>query len=298
MIHVFITMCRIIFVRHFFMHQRRVRNDAHVCTTNTCPALFTGKYCVKEQSGFAKVQMLFCCSCWRQRPPEQYSRTIYNSAMRCVICHTHTTQRYKKLNSVFKTHTHREKQNKTKNNSCSQIPWSRAKEGICNSASRVFMRLSAARLQVTERVVQHFVHCIETHGRHVQYLKFLQTIVKSEGTYIRKCQDTVMAEVSTTSAMCYKTSLRCSRKGTQCRKVRLFRKVSVRDRRCKVIDTDLLQNFRFHLPRPSSVLSYVIRFVHIWWGKNEKPARIFGMWSCGLNAVQCPPVCLSRNNIR
>ena len=49
--------------------------------------------------------------------------------------------------------------------------------------------------EVTERVVQHFVHCIETHGRHVQYLKFLQTIVKSEGQYIRKCQDTVMAEV-------------------------------------------------------------------------------------------------------
>lgn len=49
---------------------------------------------------------------------------------------------------------------------------------------------------MTERVVQHFVHCIETHGRHVEYLKFLQTIVKSEGTYIRKCQDTVMAEVS------------------------------------------------------------------------------------------------------
>ena len=49
---------------------------------------------------------------------------------------------------------------------------------------------------VTERVVQHFVHCIETRGRHVQYLKFLQTIVKSEGNYIRKCQDLVMAEVS------------------------------------------------------------------------------------------------------
>ena len=49
--------------------------------------------------------------------------------------------------------------------------------------------------EVTERVVQHFVHCIETHGRHVQYLRFLQTIVKCEGTYIRKCQDTVMAEV-------------------------------------------------------------------------------------------------------
>ena len=48
---------------------------------------------------------------------------------------------------------------------------------------------------VTERVVQHFVHCIESHGRHVHYIKFLQTIVKAEGTYIRRCQDLVMAEV-------------------------------------------------------------------------------------------------------
>jgi len=50
--------------------------------------------------------------------------------------------------------------------------------------------------EVTERVVQHFVRCIETHGRHMQYLKFLQTIVKSENTYIRKCQDMVMSEVT------------------------------------------------------------------------------------------------------
>jgi len=50
--------------------------------------------------------------------------------------------------------------------------------------------------EVTERVVQHVVRCIETHGRHMQYLKFLQTIVKSENTYIRKCQDMVMTEVS------------------------------------------------------------------------------------------------------
>jgi len=49
--------------------------------------------------------------------------------------------------------------------------------------------------EVTERVVQHFIRCIETHGRHMQYLKFLQTIVKSENTYIRKCQDMVMSEV-------------------------------------------------------------------------------------------------------
>ncbi|XP_064604842.1 inositol 1,4,5-trisphosphate receptor-like isoform X2 [Liolophura sinensis] len=49
--------------------------------------------------------------------------------------------------------------------------------------------------EVTDRVVQHFVHCIETNGRYVQYLKFLQTIVKAEGQYIRRCQDMVMAEL-------------------------------------------------------------------------------------------------------
>lgn len=49
--------------------------------------------------------------------------------------------------------------------------------------------------EVTERVVQHFVHCIETHGRHVQYLQFLQTVVKAEGQYVRKCQDMVMQEL-------------------------------------------------------------------------------------------------------
>ncbi|GAB1604735.1 inositol 1,4,5-trisphosphate receptor type 1-like isoform X6 [Argonauta hians] len=49
--------------------------------------------------------------------------------------------------------------------------------------------------EISERIVQHFVHCIETHGRHVQYLKFLQTIVKAEGQYIRKSQDMVMAEL-------------------------------------------------------------------------------------------------------
>jgi len=49
--------------------------------------------------------------------------------------------------------------------------------------------------EVTERVVQHAVRCIETHGRHMQYVKFLQTIVKSENAYIRKCQDMVMSEV-------------------------------------------------------------------------------------------------------
>jgi hypothetical protein len=49
--------------------------------------------------------------------------------------------------------------------------------------------------EINERVVQHFVHCIETHGRHVQYLKFLQTIIKAEGQVVRKCQNMVMQEM-------------------------------------------------------------------------------------------------------
>lgn len=49
--------------------------------------------------------------------------------------------------------------------------------------------------EVNEKVVQHFVHSIEIHGRHVEYLKFLQTIVKAENQFIRKCQDMVMQEV-------------------------------------------------------------------------------------------------------
>ncbi|XP_035209634.1 inositol 1,4,5-trisphosphate receptor type 1-like isoform X3 [Stegodyphus dumicola] len=59
----------------------------------------------------------------------------------------------------------------------------------------IFMDNVALCNELSERVVQHFVHCIETHGRHVQYLKFLQTIVKAEGQYIRKGQDIVMQEM-------------------------------------------------------------------------------------------------------
>lgn len=51
--------------------------------------------------------------------------------------------------------------------------------------------------EISERVIQHFVHCIETHGKQVAYLKFLQTVVKAEGQYIRKCQDMVMSELLT-----------------------------------------------------------------------------------------------------
>ncbi|KAJ8374080.1 hypothetical protein SKAU_G00046600 [Synaphobranchus kaupii] len=49
--------------------------------------------------------------------------------------------------------------------------------------------------EISDRVVHHFVHCIETHGRHVQYLCFLQTIVKADGKYVKKCQDKVMTEL-------------------------------------------------------------------------------------------------------
>ncbi|KAI0241211.1 Inositol 1,4,5-trisphosphate receptor type 1 [Lamellibrachia satsuma] len=49
--------------------------------------------------------------------------------------------------------------------------------------------------EVTEQLVQEFVHSIETNGHHTQYLKFLQTIVKANGTYIRGCQDITMSEL-------------------------------------------------------------------------------------------------------
>ena len=57
------------------------------------------------------------------------------------------------------------------------------------------MENSALCYEVTEKVVQHIVHCVETQGRHVEYLKALQTLVKAEGQSIRKTQDMVMAEV-------------------------------------------------------------------------------------------------------
>ncbi|XP_037535811.1 inositol 1,4,5-trisphosphate receptor type 1 [Nematolebias whitei] len=59
----------------------------------------------------------------------------------------------------------------------------------------IFMNNFQLCSEINERVVQHFVHCIETHGRSVQYLKFLQTIVKAEHKFIKKCQDIVMAEL-------------------------------------------------------------------------------------------------------
>ncbi|XP_041439755.1 inositol 1,4,5-trisphosphate receptor type 3 isoform X2 [Xenopus laevis] len=50
--------------------------------------------------------------------------------------------------------------------------------------------------EIHEAVLQHFIHCLATHGRHVQYLDFLHTIIKAEGKYIKKCQDMIMTELT------------------------------------------------------------------------------------------------------
>uniref|UniRef100_A0A663MHU5 Inositol 1,4,5-trisphosphate receptor n=1 Tax=Athene cunicularia TaxID=194338 RepID=A0A663MHU5_ATHCN len=63
------------------------------------------------------------------------------------------------------------------------------------SMRNIFMNNYLLCNEISERVVQHFVHCIETHGRHVEYLRFLQTIVKADGKYVKKCQDMVMTEL-------------------------------------------------------------------------------------------------------
>ncbi|XP_069046498.1 inositol 1,4,5-trisphosphate-gated calcium channel ITPR3 isoform X1 [Lepisosteus oculatus] len=50
--------------------------------------------------------------------------------------------------------------------------------------------------EISETVLQHFIHCLATHGRHVQYLNFLHTIIKAEGKYVKKCQDMIMTELT------------------------------------------------------------------------------------------------------
>ena len=59
--------------------------------------------------------------------------------------------------------------------------------------------------EISESVLQHFIHCLATHGRHVQYLNFLHTIIKAEGKYVKKCQDMIMTEVRTRT----RTRTRC-----------------------------------------------------------------------------------------
>ncbi|KAF7224696.1 inositol 1,4,5-trisphosphate-gated calcium channel ITPR2 isoform X1 [Nothobranchius furzeri] len=62
---------------------------------------------------------------------------------------------------------------------------------------QIFMNNFQLCSEISDRVIHHFVHCIATHGRHVQYLRFLQTIVKVDGKYVKKCQDKVMTELVT-----------------------------------------------------------------------------------------------------
>uniref|UniRef100_A0A1I8HQ72 Inositol 1,4,5-trisphosphate receptor n=1 Tax=Macrostomum lignano TaxID=282301 RepID=A0A1I8HQ72_9PLAT len=50
-------------------------------------------------------------------------------------------------------------------------------------------------LEVPDRLIQHFVRAIESQGRHVAYLQFLQTLVRCDGQYIRRSQDLVMSEL-------------------------------------------------------------------------------------------------------
>ncbi|XP_041654917.1 inositol 1,4,5-trisphosphate receptor type 3 [Cheilinus undulatus] len=50
--------------------------------------------------------------------------------------------------------------------------------------------------EISESVLGHFIHCLATHGRHVQYLNFLHTIIKAEGKYVKKCQDMIMTELT------------------------------------------------------------------------------------------------------
>ncbi|XP_018312041.1 inositol 1,4,5-trisphosphate receptor isoform X3 [Mycetomoellerius zeteki] len=70
-------------------------------------------------------------------------------------------------------------------------PGIREAQTVCS----IFQDNSVLCNEVGAKVIQHFVHCIETHGKHVQYLKFLQTIVKAENQFIRKCQEMVMQEL-------------------------------------------------------------------------------------------------------
>ncbi|KAL5260490.1 hypothetical protein ACHWQZ_G010582 [Mnemiopsis leidyi] len=63
------------------------------------------------------------------------------------------------------------------------------------TATAIFKDNMQLCLCVTDTIIQHYVRCIESDGLHVEYLVFLQTVVKSEGQYLRKCQDIVMQEL-------------------------------------------------------------------------------------------------------
>ena len=60
--------------------------------------------------------------------------------------------------------------------------------------TEVFRDNSVLCNKVRESEVQHFFQCIEKE-RDVRYLKFLQTIIKVNGTPVKRSQDLVMGEV-------------------------------------------------------------------------------------------------------
>ncbi|XP_076840863.1 inositol 1,4,5-trisphosphate-gated calcium channel ITPR2 isoform X1 [Brachyhypopomus gauderio] len=53
--------------------------------------------------------------------------------------------------------------------------------------------------EISDRVIHHIVQCIAMQEQSVAYLRFLQTIVKADGKYVKKCQDKVMTELANAS---------------------------------------------------------------------------------------------------
>ncbi|MGH0141198.1 UNVERIFIED_CONTAM: hypothetical protein FKN15_010726 [Acipenser sinensis] len=70
--------------------------------------------------------------------------------------------------------------------------------GLLEAATvqHIFMNNYQLCTEISETVLHHFIHCLATHGRHVQYLEFLHTIIKAEGKYVKKCQDMTMTELT------------------------------------------------------------------------------------------------------
>ncbi|XP_017278513.1 inositol 1,4,5-trisphosphate receptor type 2 isoform X2 [Kryptolebias marmoratus] len=67
--------------------------------------------------------------------------------------------------------------------------------GTMETMRHIFMNNYQLCNEISDRVVHHLVHSIATQGKHVQCLKFLHTIVKGDGKYVKKCQDKVMTEL-------------------------------------------------------------------------------------------------------
>ncbi|CAB1335972.1 unnamed protein product [Coregonus sp. 'balchen'] len=68
--------------------------------------------------------------------------------------------------------------------------------GKAETVQHIFSNNYQLCAEISEHVLQHFIHCLATHGRHVQYLNFLHTIIKAEGKYVKKCQDMIMTELT------------------------------------------------------------------------------------------------------